>query len=1569
MEVRVGIVVDGAQAHEYILTAEAWKIESAPPLLRCLTGQPLLSSLDLGNGRLVPGSLGLAPSYQPTTSFGVRVHIISANGSPEVWVKKNEDCTLEQLDVCPSVGHDADRRAWAAQWLCGSVREEGLHVSLHVRQSADTLSALEGRRHGDEVSWVLDLFIGNFSAPPDPHTPPPVALPLDNSRAQALPTSHVFCETLKHHKHRSMGGEVSVHPLFSRWVAEDSPAFRVAISGMEELALSNRTHFKELARQSTGLRDAYQAFMRQLNESLALLESMPVLEPLVTMVIQPLKHEITQMLSTLCNDWELVVVACARKLYDSSFKQLEERKSEFDNASDQYYTELSKYLKAKASKEDERRDEAFNRHRVGFDSARCVYFVDLWCASRGWSQLEMFTAVLKWSQSIILSRATPGLSLTGDLSWLLDNLETTADEMRQQRVEVAEFKAIVDNPGGLGVRDYSLSPGGDMRESDEYVRVSLEQSFVPTAKQLLQLPTVRDARSKLSALRLSAVQSPDQIRQLLSSSHAPPVPSTSATGGSAGAGLSTIPFPVSKSIELARHSSTTNRTAVATVASDSSVREGIREGYLFARMSSSKHSVSTTTNRGMIGGATGNSVWRRYWCQVGDGRFQKFAAQGKSSSGSMENRGDTLSLATATVRPLSPESKQSSRRRFCFELITPSYYGVFQATSDYDLAMWIEVLRRGIELSLLHNNHGSMSSLHRQGALIPAEISEGRSSRDRMGSGARFSRAASHFSSGYESMTTLASSINASSASISGRDSHEASAAEVSPMPPAALLPLLENKPLFGALGGQDFSCRQRRLSVAELLPMLQAGDEANEYCADCGTREPEWCSLNLCCLLCIECSGIHRSLGTHISKVRSLTLDVTSFTPVTIAMMLATGNPLNALVFELGDGSKRPGPDSSRQIRQQHIEAKYVERRFVDREWRPLLETGGLFDRIMADGSVSVIHAAESAKARGDTAAAGLFWTVETATALLFAAIEAGDMVDVMRALALGASINGGRLRIPNNDGTSEHSASPLLAALFGVDQLARLFFSIPTSELLESTSYFHVHLEIAELLILNGAIISIPDSVYGFTPLHVACMADNAGIVKYLTDKGADPLIPSTDGRLALAMLLPPGEGVPSAARSIIAGATQRAEERVRLEAAKSPVHSTAHFGVSSRAVDARGPVPRRGSSSSGGITGRAAFESRHSDGVGDRPLFDNGKSENPVFSAARRFTQSLVPSPALGSAGSRMSVSTERPSLMEINGIHHMAEGAGGGPGVQGGSGWLASLAAAGSMNKRGRRLTSGIRELGSRFGGAGPPVAVAIAGARGADTGCGADVPPLPTIMSAREEVEEEDDLSAGDEESDDEEGELDSTAASRSAPNVTVAALPHAAKAVVPPIPEEDLPVAHSSVRSTRSNMALNVSRGSAKHRNISPIYQIFWSGTKSAAASPTRSRHRRGESSSSESEANSFVEVIDTPTVRASKHINALGADVLHRRDAGGGVLRASNSAEAFANPVHRRHEVPPPLPDNPLLGLGKGGAAQASGGNKLMLRLLPRSSRMAFTGIFGRSDKKSTVQTEPHLG
>jgi hypothetical protein len=64
------------------------------------------------------------------------------------------------------------------------------------------------------------------------------------------------------------------------------------------------------------------------------------------------------------------------------------------------------------------------------------------------------------------------------------------------------------------------------------------------------------------------------------------------------------------------------------------------------------------------------------------------------------------------------------------------------------------------------------------------------------------------------------------------------------------------------------------RTIYTDALYVPRKQHESNWMCADCNVREPEWLSLNTGAIICIECSGIHRSLGAHISKVRSLTMD-----------------------------------------------------------------------------------------------------------------------------------------------------------------------------------------------------------------------------------------------------------------------------------------------------------------------------------------------------------------------------------------------------------------------------------------------------------------------------------------------------------------------------------------------------------------------------------------------------------------------------------------------------------------------------------------------------------------------
>uniref|UniRef100_A0A8C7KG35 ArfGAP with GTPase domain, ankyrin repeat and PH domain 3 n=1 Tax=Oncorhynchus kisutch TaxID=8019 RepID=A0A8C7KG35_ONCKI len=102
-----------------------------------------------------------------------------------------------------------------------------------------------------------------------------------------------------------------------------------------------------------------------------------------------------------------------------------------------------------------------------------------------------------------------------------------------------------------------------------------------------------------------------------------------------------------------------------------------------------------------------------------------------------------------------------------------------------------------------------------------------------------------------------------------------------------------------------------------------------NSFCVDCDTANPDWASLNLGALICIECSGIHRNLGTHLSRVRSLDLDDW---PVELSMVLmAIGNTMANSVWEGAlEGYTKVGADSTRSERERWIRAKYEQKLFL---------------------------------------------------------------------------------------------------------------------------------------------------------------------------------------------------------------------------------------------------------------------------------------------------------------------------------------------------------------------------------------------------------------------------------------------------------------------------------------------------------------------------------------------------------------------------------------------------------------------------------------------------------------
>uniref|UniRef100_A0A8C1X9I9 Arf-GAP with GTPase, ANK repeat and PH domain-containing protein 3 n=1 Tax=Cyprinus carpio TaxID=7962 RepID=A0A8C1X9I9_CYPCA len=136
---------------------------------------------------------------------------------------------------------------------------------------------------------------------------------------------------------------------------------------------------------------------------------------------------------------------------------------------------------------------------------------------------------------------------------------------------------------------------------------------------------------------------------------------------------------------------------------------------------------------------------------------------------------------------------------------------------------------------------------------------------------------------------------------------------------------------IFASLQSCESSKNKSRLGSQSDAVTIQSirNVRGNSFCADCDAPNPDWASLNLGALICIECSGMHRNLGTHLSRVRSLDLDDW---PVELSMvMTAIGNAMANSVWEgCVEGYTKPGVDSTREEKERWIRAKYEQKLFL---------------------------------------------------------------------------------------------------------------------------------------------------------------------------------------------------------------------------------------------------------------------------------------------------------------------------------------------------------------------------------------------------------------------------------------------------------------------------------------------------------------------------------------------------------------------------------------------------------------------------------------------------------------
>ncbi|KAI9189618.1 hypothetical protein H9P43_001051 [Blastocladiella emersonii ATCC 22665] len=200
--------------------------------------------------------------------------------------------------------------------------------------------------------------------------------------------------------------------------------------------------------------------------------------------------------------------------------------------------------------------------------------------------------------------------------------------------------------------------------------------------------------------------------------------------------------------------------------------------------------------------------------------------------------------------------------------------------------------------------------------------------------------------------------------------------------------------------GGKKEVLGKQQLQAEEVSPQILEANRAmeeqkqvvariravdgNNACCDCGAEDPEWAAINLGVVVCIECSGIHRSLGVHISKVRSLILD--KWEPDNVEVMLRMGNAkVNAVFLRLAKTSGAEyaalAPTADRPTRVKHISSKYVAKEWIARD-SVLAQLEGASSAV-TPGSPPSLHEA--------------FWD----------AVRHGDLARALALLAVGASVD----------------------------------------------------------------------------------------------------------------------------------------------------------------------------------------------------------------------------------------------------------------------------------------------------------------------------------------------------------------------------------------------------------------------------------------------------------------------------------------------------------------------------------------------------------------------------------
>ncbi|XP_061367028.1 ADP-ribosylation factor GTPase-activating protein AGD3 [Gastrolobium bilobum] len=510
----------------------------------------------------------------------------------------------------------------------------------------------------------------------------------------------------------------------------------------------------------------------------------------------------------------------------------------------------------------------------------------------------------------------------------------------------------------------------------------------------------------------------------------------------------------------------------------------IRQGYLSKRSSNLrgdwKRRFFVLDSRGMLyyyrkqcsksSGSSSQHSGQRNSSELGSGLLSRWLSShyhgGVHDEKSVAHH--TVNLLTSTIKV----DADQSDLRFCFRIISPTKNYTLQAESALDQMDWIEKIT-GVIASLLSSQIPER--------LLPASP---------MGSG--------HHRSTSESSSFESSDFDHCAVEDCTADRSLASA---HPERPSRSL-------------HQPRSCIKSEKPIDVLRRVC-----GNDKCADCGAPEPDWASLNLGVLVCIECSGVHRNLGVHISKVRSLTLDVKVWEPSVISLFQSLGNTFANSVWEellqsrsafqvdltgLNKSDKplmlfitKPCQSDSLSVKEKFIHAKYAEKLFVrkpkDNQYR-LLVAQQIWEAVRANDKKAVYRYIVNSDIDVNI---GYEQTCSSSLTLAKVMLLQEQTSHDINSNLSGNTLDWSSTSSLNLGGTKEGQA------MDNLDGCTLLHLACETADI-----------GMLELLLQYGANVNATD-LRGQTPLHRCILKGRSTFARLLLSRGADPRAVDDQGR----------------------------------------------------------------------------------------------------------------------------------------------------------------------------------------------------------------------------------------------------------------------------------------------------------------------------------------------------------------------------------------------------------------------------------------------------------------------